>query len=80
MALIVDNYDGKFSTQELPVVRIEKLPPNTTSKFQPLDQGLIAQSNIRYRSSLIRHTCEIVEKNGSDIIISKITRSVDFTV
>jgi hypothetical protein len=30
-------------------VRIEYLPPNTTSKWQPLDQGIIASFKLQYR-------------------------------
>ena len=63
--LLADNCGGHSSTQNLPGVRIEKRPPNTTCKFQPLDQGLIAQSKIRYCSLLLRHTCEIAEKKRS---------------
>ena len=60
--LLGDNCGGQFSTQDLPGVRIEELPPNTSWKFKSLDQGLIALSKIRYRSLLLRHACEISEK------------------
>ena len=30
-------------------VRIEWLPPNTTSHWQPLDQGIIASFKLQYR-------------------------------
>ena len=53
--LIMDNCSGHDLDFNLPNVRIECLPPNTTPLYQPLDLGLIAQTKIRYRMSLLRH-------------------------
>jgi hypothetical protein len=54
--LLLDNFSGhKLSIQlvgglqGLLHVRIEWLPPNTTSYWQPLDQGLIASFKLQYR-------------------------------
>ena len=63
--LLIDECGGHFSTQDLPRVRIEKLIKHTACQFQPLDQELIAQSKIRYRSLLLIHTCEIAEEKSS---------------
>ena len=63
--LDIDNCSGYFFTQDLPGVRIEKLPSNTRCKFQPLEKGLIAQSKISYRSLLLWYTSEIEEKKRS---------------
>ena len=48
--LMMDNCGGHECDINLPGVRIETLPVNSTSKNQPLDLGLIAHSRIRNRS------------------------------
>ena len=42
--LLLDNFSGHFTSanEELTNVKLCFLPPNTTSKLQPLDQGIIA--------------------------------------
>ena len=52
--LIMDNCGGHESEINYPGLRIEFLPPWSTSKYQTLDLGLIAQSKIRYRSILLK--------------------------
>ena len=54
--LIMDNCSGHESEIALQGLRIELLPPRSTSKHQPIDLGLIAHSNIRCRSNLLRTT------------------------
>jgi hypothetical protein len=53
--LLLDNFSGHElgvelvgGKQGLPNVRIEWLPPNTTSYWQPLDQGIIASFKLQY--------------------------------
>ncbi|EGZ29239.1 hypothetical protein PHYSODRAFT_470355, partial [Phytophthora sojae] len=42
MLLLVDNTSPHHETGlSLTNVRVEKLPPNTTAKIQPMDQGII---------------------------------------
>ena len=60
--LLLDNCGGHVPSTTLPGVRIELLPANTTSTYQPLDQGLISQTKIRYRSILLRRICHNAEK------------------
>jgi len=43
LLLLIDNCTA-HSTINLKSVRIEFLPPNTTSKLQPMDQGIIQNS------------------------------------
>ena len=38
------------------------MPPNRTATYQPLDQGLISQAKIWYRSMLLRQLCNNEEK------------------
>ena len=48
--LLVDNARVHHSTGlELQCTTVEKLPPNTTSVLQPLDQGIIMAAKRRYR-------------------------------
>ena len=63
--LLLDNCNGHDVNIDLPGVRVEFLPPNMTSKFQPLDMGLIAQAKIRYRSKLLRAVIHIVTRRAS---------------
>ena len=54
--LIMDNCGGHESEIALQRLRIELLPPRSTSKYQQIDLGLIAHSNMRCRSNLLRTT------------------------
>ncbi len=56
--LITDNCRGHKCDMDLPGLRIEFLPPNTTALYQPLDLGLISHSKIRYHSLLLRQIVE----------------------
>ncbi len=38
------------------------LPENTTATYQPLDQGTISKSEIKYRSKMLRETIDIVSR------------------
>ena len=67
--MILDNCNGHEHLQELENVEYGFLPANTTALYQPMDQGLIAQTKIRYRSMLLRQTIDILlrlqdPKNG----------------
>ena len=60
--LLLDNFSGHELGVELvggkeglDNVRIEWLPPNTTSHQQPLDQGIIANQKLLYRRQWIRY-------------------------
>ena len=60
--LLLDNFSGHElgvqlvgGKEALDNVRIEWLPPNTTSHWQPLDQGIIASFKLQYRRHWISY-------------------------
>ncbi|ODQ69032.1 hypothetical protein LIPSTDRAFT_31013 [Lipomyces starkeyi NRRL Y-11557] len=60
--LLLDNFAGHElgvqlvgGLQGLSYVRIEWLPPNTTSCWQPLDQGIIASFKLQYRRQWVSY-------------------------
>jgi hypothetical protein len=63
--LLIDNA-GSHSIHglELKNVVIKFLPPNTTSKLQPLDAGIIRSFKAKYRKRFIRFLIEDLEKHS----------------
>jgi hypothetical protein len=66
--LLLDNFSGHElgvelvgGKQGLENVRIEWLPPNTTSYWQPLDQGIIASFKLRYRKQWVLYMLQQLE-------------------
>lgn len=51
--LFVDNCAAHGHINNLKSVRVEFLPPNTTSVLQPMDQGVIRTLKVNYRSRLL---------------------------
>ena len=41
------------------------LPANTTSKLQPLDQGVINNFKVYYRKEVVQHEVNCMEENKS---------------
>ena len=58
--LLMDNCGGRELDVNLDGVSIMYFPPNSTSKHQPLDLGLIAASKIRYRTALLEATIDVL--------------------
>ncbi|XP_039386738.1 tigger transposable element-derived protein 4-like [Mauremys reevesii] len=54
VALIVDNCRAHPDVPGLKAIKIFYLPPNTTSKLQPMDQGIIQVLKVYYRKMLMR--------------------------
>lgn len=52
--LLLDNC-GAHPYLEFSNIKLAFLPPNTTSKLQPLDGGIIAQVKALYRKRMLRH-------------------------
>nr|XP_050024324.1 tigger transposable element-derived protein 6-like [Dermacentor andersoni] len=53
VCLIVDNCTAHHTDAQLSSIEIHFLPPNTTSKLQPLDQGIIHAFKSIYKRQLI---------------------------
>ena len=56
-ALIIDNYPAHPNVDNLKAIELVFLPPNATSKTQPIDQGVIRALKIFYRRNVVR--CQI---------------------
>ena len=54
IALIVDNCPALPKVEGLKAIDLIFLPPNTTLKTQPMDQGIIRSLRARYRTKVIR--------------------------
>jgi hypothetical protein len=68
--LLLDNFSGHElgvelvgGKQGLLNIRVEWLPPNTTSHWQPLDQGIIASFKTIYRKEWILYMLRQYEEN-----------------
>jgi len=51
--LLLDNFSGQKLDLLLSNVQILMLPPNSTSKCQPLDQGIIYRAKVNYKKFLV---------------------------
>ncbi|XP_064461630.1 tigger transposable element-derived protein 4-like [Ornithodoros turicata] len=60
---LVDNCPGHGKVSGLAAIRLEFLPPNTTAKLQPMDQGVISSLKRHYRRSLLQRMLLCME-NG----------------
>jgi hypothetical protein len=61
--LFVDNCPAHPKVEGLSSIRLVFFPPNTTSKLQPCDQGIIKILKTKYRQQLISKYLECVEIN-----------------
>ena len=68
VALITDNYPAHPNVDNLKAIESVFLPPNTTSKAQPMDQGVIRALKAFYRTNVVRrqikyiNTCRTTSK------------------
>lgn len=68
--LLVDNCSAHGRAETLPKmdnVEVLYLPPNTTSKIQPCDAGIIASLKVRYRRYQMERAIDLVDEGISDI-------------
>lgn len=65
IALIVDNHASHRTPPNLTHVKIVKLPPNMTSKIQPLDSGIIAAFKRHYQRFHVIELLRQVDGNPS---------------
>lgn len=71
--LLLDNC-GAHPRIVLRNVKLQFLPPNTTSKLQPLDAGIISTLKALYRKRLLRHLCaEMDEANTATELAKSVT-------
>ena len=52
--MIVDNCPAHSHVEGLQAVELIFLPPNTTSKLQPMDQGVIRSLKAKYKSAVVK--------------------------
>ena len=55
---VVDNCPSHLEVENLKAIKLVFLPPNTTSKTQPMDQGVIRSLKAKYRTDLVINTSE----------------------
>lgn len=74
--LVLDNATCHSNLSELSNVKLLFLPPNTTSKLQPLDHGVIKCFKVEYRKCALRHViarmdgCESASELAKKISVS----------
>ena len=74
--LLIDNAPSHIVDEYLNI-NIQFLPPNTTSKIQPLDQGIIRSVKCAYRKTIQVQYCSHVENYEE---VKQIMQSFDFVV
>ena len=62
--LFVDNCSAHKNDQVLSNVKLEFLPPNTTSLIQPCDQGIIRNFKYFYRSIMMKKIISIIDSHA----------------
>jgi hypothetical protein len=71
--LLLDNCSAHVVVDDLQNVKLIFLPPNTTSKIQPLDQGIINSFKLNYRKLLLEHLIDHANKVQS---LSEFAKSI----
>ena len=67
--LIVDNCPAHPKDVDLTNITVKFLPPNTTAKLQPCDQGIIQCLKVHYRHQLLMKTVTAMD-SGKDLKIT----------
>ena len=62
VAFVIDNCPAHPHIDNLKAIKLYLLPPNTTSKTQPMDQGVIRSLKAKYRKNIVRKIIQSVEK------------------
>lgn len=63
ICLILDNCAAHNDVPGLKAIKLEFLPPNTTSKLQPCDQGIIRCIKLHYRKEMIKRAIISFDKS-----------------
>ena len=61
--LFIDNCTAHNNIPALSNINVEFLPANTTSKLQPLDQGIIQNFKTFYRREVVDYILAVIEKD-----------------
>ena len=62
VAFVIDNCPAHPHIDYLKAIKLYFLPSNTTSKTQPMDQGVIRSLKAKYRKNVVRKIIQSVEK------------------
>ena len=63
IALIVDNFPAHPNIDKLQAVGLNFLPLNTTSKTQPMDQGVIRSLKAHYQAHVVKKYIANIDSN-----------------
>lgn len=78
VVLVIDNCSAHVNLPSFKSIKIEFLPPNTTSKLQPLDQGIIKNFKSFFRKEVVRQFLVDTELgNTSSINVLQAIRLAD---
>ena len=75
--LFLDNFSAHQVNVKLEHVKVQFLPKNTTSKLQPLDQGIIKNAKVHYRKRVIRRLLDNLESTG-ELPIINVKDAIDY--
>ena len=62
VTFVIDNCPAHPHIDNLKAIKLYFLPPNTTSKTQPMDQGVIRSLKAKYHKNVVRKVIQSVEK------------------
>ena len=62
VAFVIDNCPAHSHIDNLKAIKLYFLPPNTISKTQPMDQGVLRSLKAKYRKNVARKIIQRVEK------------------
>ena len=62
IVLIIDNCPAHPNVDNLKAIQLVFLPPNTTSRTQPMDQGVIRALKAFYRTNVVRRQIKYVDE------------------
>ena len=65
VALIIDNCPAHPNVDSLKAIELMFLPPNTTSKFQPMDEEVIRALKAFYRTNVVRCQIKYIDAGGT---------------
>ena len=75
--LLIDNAPSHIVDDSYSNIKVQFLPPNTTSQIQPLDQGVIRVTKCHYRKMICEMYLDGIENK---IQAKQIMRNIDFVI